>query len=425
MEARSTGFRWALVGILLLINIVNYMDRSLIGILGESISHDLSLSDTELGLVAGGVFTITYSFLGLPAARLSDRGWSKSVILFSVAGWCAMTCLAGFAHNFAELAVTRVGVALGEGGVLPASHALLSRHVDRSRRASAIGLLWVGGTIGVALSAFIGVSVADKVGWRDAYVILGLSGLLLLPLIAMILPGRDKPDSQAVHVDEKRTTLGSAIRYLLSLRSYPLIWIGASAMIVAQSAYIVYSGPFLIRTFGLSTLEVGRYVGLTVGVGATIGVVTGGRLFDWLSKRSTSFALKVPAVTVIVASIIGVAGWNSSHVSITAFCLFMSTFLYALVTAPTYAMAQLLVPSTMRSTSAAVFNIGVGAIGGALGPFVAGATSDLAKPALGVHSLALGLTACALIQMLGAFVLLRAAGRVQYDLDKRGIADAS
>jgi len=414
MRMISRGYQRALIGCLLLVNIVNYMDRSLIGILGESLKRDLLLNDTELGLIAGGVFTVTYSLLGLPAARVADRGWRKRVVMISVFVWCAMTCSAGLARTFWELAIARIGVALGEGGVLPASHAMISLQVDRERQASAIGLL----SIGAALAAFVGGWTNQRFGWRATFVALGLCGLLLTPLIHFVIR-RDQEStdgSVAAAPTLESGTFGVTVRYLASLRSYRMLWLAAGLMVIGQSAYLVYSGPFFIRSYGLSTMVVGRYIALTVGVGATVGALTGGRLFDWLGRRSYRLALTVPAVTVLLSACIGTVGWASDHVSVTAFCLFASTFLYALVTAPVYTTAQLLAPAHMRSTSAAVLNIGIGAIGMAVGPLLAGVVSDLTRPSLGIHSLRAGLIVVAVLQAIGALVLFRAASAVDDDL---------
>ncbi len=399
MKDTAPRYQMALIGVLLLINVVNYMDRSLIGILGETIRRDLSLSDTQLGLVAGGIFTLTYSLLGLPAARLADRGWGKYVILGSVLSWCLMTCMIGFVRNFAELAITRIGVALGEAGVLPASHAMITRNVSRDRRASAIGLLWVGGTIGTALAAILGGWAAARFGWRWTFVVLGAGGLLLVPLTALVMRGRETPRPEAAQGHGTTEPFGRVVRYIVSLRSYPLIWLGSATMFMAQSAYLVYAAPYFIRTYGLSVEVVGRYIGLTVGVGATVGVLVGGRLFDRLAKRSTSLAIRVAASSAMLSGVLAIVGWNSSIAGIAAVCLALNIFFYMLVTAPSYVMAQILVPQSMRSTSAALLNLGISAIGGALGPLLAGALSDLAKPSLGAKSLVLGLTVCAVVQM--------------------------
>lgn len=404
----SRRYQLGLLATLLLVNIFNLMDRSLFGILGESIKSDLRLSDTQLGLAGGAAFVIVYNLFSLPIAGIADRGMRKAVILGSIFLWCSITSLVGFATSFWQLVLARMGVALGEAGVSPAAQALASTQISPRCRGLSMGVLLFGGAVGAAAAPLIGGWVHERIGWRSTFTVIGLIGLLLIPLVMLTVreTGAGEPVVDPAAKSVARPTLGQTMRYLAGMPSYRMLWLASALLFVAPSAYLTYAAPFYIRTFGIGAGEAGRYLALAFGLGSVGGVLVGGHLYDRFGRTSAQLGLKVPACGAVVAAIVAMYGWMSGSVAVTTGCFMASLFLCSWVNAPTYATAQVLAPVGMRSTSAALCNLGLGA-GAALGPLIVGLFSDALQPSLGVRSLGPALAVAAGIQLVGGLVLLR------------------
>jgi MFS family permease len=175
--------------VLLIVYILNFLDRQILNILAEPIKDELGLSDTQLGLLAGPAFAVFYAVLGIPIARYADRASTNRISLISVslAIWSGMTVLCGFAQNFWQMALARIGVGVGEAGCTPSAHSLISDAVAPEKRASAIAFYGMGVPIGTLLGLVIGGVVNDIWGWRVALMLVGAPGLLLAVLLPLLL----------------------------------------------------------------------------------------------------------------------------------------------------------------------------------------------------------------------------------------------
>src|SRR5262249_37944948 len=152
--------RWAAVVLLTLVAILNYVDRFLPSVLAEPIKHDLALSDTAIGLINGFGFLVIYAVLGIPIARLADRGRQGVVIAACLGVWSAMTMLGGVALSGWQLALTRMGVAVGEAGSTPAAHAFIARSFPPARRAAPLAVLTLSAPLATMLALIAGGLVA-------------------------------------------------------------------------------------------------------------------------------------------------------------------------------------------------------------------------------------------------------------------------
>ena len=140
-EPNSKGLRHNkhfLLAILTIIGVMNFVDRQILSILLESIKLDLELSDLQLGLLSGTLFAFFYSIVGIPIARLADRWDRRKIISVSLFVWSSVTVLSGLATSFLHLALARIGIGIGEGGVQPASHALIADHFEKKEHCSKI-----------------------------------------------------------------------------------------------------------------------------------------------------------------------------------------------------------------------------------------------------------------------------------------------
>ena len=164
---------------LMLVNALAYLDRSVINVLNQAIKKELSLSDTQIGLLSGFAFVFVYSFCALPVARITERRRRIDVISISLGFWSVMTVLCGVAASYWHLFLARVGVGAGESGASPAAHSMIADYCPPEKRASAISIFVFGNPLGLLLGSILGGLIAQYFSWRVAFIIVGLPGLLL------------------------------------------------------------------------------------------------------------------------------------------------------------------------------------------------------------------------------------------------------
>ena len=174
----STARRYAL-SVLVVVYTFNFIDRQILAILLPSIKAEFGVGDGMLGFLAGTAFAIFYATLGLPIALLADRWNRRNLIALSLALWSGMTALSGVAANVGQLALARIGVGVGEAGCSPAAHSMISDYYPPEKRASAMGIFTLGISAGIMIAFLAGGWVAQNIGWRQAFLLVGLPGVLL------------------------------------------------------------------------------------------------------------------------------------------------------------------------------------------------------------------------------------------------------
>jgi len=179
--------------VLVLVYVLNFLDRQVITILAEHIKADLGISDAEIGFLYGTAFAVFYAIFGIPLGRLADVWTRRNLISMGLAFWSSMTALSGFARSFGQLAVARVGVGVGEASATPAAFSMLSDSFPARIRATVLAIYSSGIYIGAGLGLMIGGQVVERwnlayaeggapfglAGWQAAYLVVGLPGLLL------------------------------------------------------------------------------------------------------------------------------------------------------------------------------------------------------------------------------------------------------
>lgn len=191
----TKNYRAYVLGALLVVYTFNFIDRVVIGIIQEPIKEEFGLSDFQLGLLGGPAFAILYTLLGIPIARLAERTNRITVLSICVGLWSLMTAACGFAVNYATLFAARVGVSIGEAGCTPPANSVISDYFPAERRASALSIYALGIPIGSMLAAVGGGWIATEVGWREAFIWLGVPGVLLAVIVKLTVkePPRAAP----------------------------------------------------------------------------------------------------------------------------------------------------------------------------------------------------------------------------------------
>jgi MFS family permease len=173
-DGRRTAYALA---VLFLINTMNFFDRVIGGALGEPIRREWGLSDSALGAL-GTAFTLLYAFVGVPLGRLADRAPRKTILAAAVFVWSALTAVSGLTRTYAQLFVTRLGVGVGEAACAPAATSLIGDLFPPNKRARAMSVFMMGLPIGIALSYLVGSYVAHAYGWRAAFFVAGIPGIV-------------------------------------------------------------------------------------------------------------------------------------------------------------------------------------------------------------------------------------------------------
>lgn len=378
--AGSSLSEWRVVGVLTLIAVLNYVDRSLPAILAEDIKRDLHLSDTMLGAVLGFGFLVTYALAGIPIARLADRGRHGLIISAAVTLWSAMTIFGGWAQAGWMFALSRMGVAIGEAGSTPASHAYVSRRFRPESRTTVIAILSTANPIGQFLALAGGGYLAAHYGWRIAMTTIGVIGLILAALPLILLS--TATDAAA---DLPLATAGPDWRVF---RQRTCLCIFAAQAFIAAGAYAFVSfGPaFLIRAHGMSVAEVGRSFGLMTGVLGTAGVLLLGRTADVLSRRDARWLLRVPAFSLAAAVPLACLAFTLNDSRAVLACYGWIMLSAAATLAPTISALHRIVPPQVRAQASSLVLFS-SAIFGGTGPFLVGFLSDRLQPLAGRASL--------------------------------------
>ncbi|HEX6218423.1 MAG TPA: MFS transporter, partial [Sphingomicrobium sp.] len=193
-RSRVSGYAWYALFVLVLVYIVNFVDRQILSILVGDIKRDLGVSDAQIGFLYGTAFAVFYALFGIPLGRLADSWYRGRLMAIGLAVWSSMTALSGFANSFAMLAAARIGVGIGEASASPAAYSMIADNFPKERRATALSIYSSGLYIGGALSLPIGGLVVSRwtaaypdpataplglAGWQAAFLAVGLPGLLL------------------------------------------------------------------------------------------------------------------------------------------------------------------------------------------------------------------------------------------------------
>ena len=409
--------------VLLVVYILNFLDRQIVAILAHPIARDLGLSDTQIGLMTGLAFALFYTGLGIPIARLADRPTTNRiwVISGSLAVWSAMTALCGAAQNFVQIFLARVGVGIGEAGGTPPAHSLIAEIVPPQRRASALSLYQLGPPLGGLIGMVLGGILADSIGWRMAFVVVGLPGIALALVVVALLRDPRASAALATIAPPQPVSFGKSFGQIFASLANRRVLAACALAAIANFGMMIWAPIYLQRSFGLSASQTGIWFGLVNGIASALGVWLGGQFGDRLMRRGKQHLLTVPAVAVALASPLLVLGLMAPQWQWAMVLFFPAILVLWLHVGPCYSAVQGLVPSTSRATASASILLMQNLFGLGLGVPAIGWLSDHYKPEWGVDSVRYVLVAVVLIVPLAAGWLLWSARKYLPDeLDREG-----
>jgi MFS family permease len=413
-SARGDGYRFVVLGLLLLVYAFNFIDRQVLGILVPAIKTELHFTDTQLGWLGGPAFAIFYTALGVPIAWLADH-WSRTWIMtIALAVWSAFTAVCGYAQNFAQLFGARLGVGVGEAGGVAPAYSLISDYFPPRERARALAVYSFGIPIGSAAGILVGGLLAARLDWRIAFLVVGVAGFLIAPIFRLFVrePERGRFDRQAAPA-AGASILGAA-KVLMAKPSYWLLSFGAASSSIMGYGIFFWMPSFLVRSFGFNVEQVSIYYGAILLIGGVIGVWLGGALADHMGTKRSRYAL-IPAAAFVLTLPCYVAGLLSNDAAL-AFVLFLPpTALGLMWLGPVIAAVQHLAPAHMRTVASALFLFINNLIGLGGGSLIIGALSDTLAARFGEEALRYSILAGTGFYLLAALLMAFAARTLPRD----------
>ena len=371
--------------VLLVVNVLNYADRYVLSAILPSIKHDFNMTDFQGGLLISS-FLIVYAVATLPLGVWADRGIRKNIVALCVGLWSIATSLAGFTQNLFQLFSMRAILGIGEAGYAPASLSLLGDFFSKAHRGRVLSYWSIGTLIGAAIGVSLGGRVADTLGWRWAFYIVGIPGLIAALLAWRIKePERGVFDKEVQEVDEidsiqEHGKIGKGFLSIArQLFQIPTYWVLLGALIFS---FFTIGGTsfwlttYLARDFGLSLTNAGSISGIVLVTSGLVGTVVGGWLADFMQRRRPEGRL----FTCMLGFLIG-APLVLVALFIHTLPLFITVFVVAAIslnfcTGPLNAVIQDVIAPNMRATAVGLALLLAHLLGDAAAPTLIGLISD-------------------------------------------------
>jgi MFS family permease len=376
----GSGYARYVLFLLTLTYTCSYIDRYILSVLVEPIKAELGVSDTQMGFLGGLAFALLYTIAGIPIARWADRGNRRSIIALGVAVWSLMTMASGLARSFAQLAMARVGVGLGEAACTPPAHSLLADYFPPEKRATVLSIYSMAIPFGVMLGFLAGGWITYFFDWRTAFLMVGAPGLLLAILVRYTIaePQRGRMEKRADRhlVSDKGYGFSEVLRHIFASPALRLIQFGGAFYAMAGYGLSFWVAPFFIRTHGLPLQEVATWLAVGAFAGGISGALFAGRLADRLGRNGVRGYFLTPMWILLVGIPLTVLMLVVPNSDVALILFLVQQFVFACYSGPIYAVMQFLVPAGMRAMTVAVHLFILNLVGLGFGPLFIGMMND-------------------------------------------------
>jgi len=405
------------LGLLTLIYVVNHIDRQLMYILVEPVRIDLGLDDAQMGWIVGGGFALFYASMGIPIGRVADSTNRRNLIAFALGIWSFFTAVSGLARGFFTLFAARVGVGVGEAGCTPPAHSMISDLFPPERRGAALSTYSLGIPIGTLFGLAFGGYLADEVGWRNAFLLMGIPGIALALIVRFTLsePTRGGQESG---VDTTPQPLREVLHFMWGLKSLRHSLIGNSLQTLPLAAFGSFNAAYLQRVHGLSLTEIGLSLGLIAGCVGGVAVLSSGLLTDVLGRRDERWVFWLPMAGALISIPFSLFSYWTPVASLALGGIAVATLFNHLYSALGHVQLQSLVKPRMRSVMSAVALFAMNIVGFGLGPLVVGYLSNFYG---GNDSLPLALMSCVIFMPWACVHYALAARTYREDLGAKNL----
>jgi predicted MFS family arabinose efflux permease len=357
---------------------LNFVDRILIGVVAQPIMEEFKLADWQFGLLSGFGFALMYTLAGIPIARLAERTNRVKIIAGSIILWSLMTALCGLANGFLALLIFRIGVGIGEAGCTPPANSIIADYFPPRSRARALAIYAMGVTLGSLIANLFGGPIAQAFSWREAFIILGIPGVLVGFIIYFSVkePPRGYSDLPGTPQIGARG-FGETLRIL---GNKPTFWLNmAAATLVAFVGYGIsnFQAPFFQRVHGLSVGEVATQVSVPLGIAAAFGTLLSGIIAEKVSGKFPTAVAWIAGLGLLASIPFYWFGFSAKTVGEATILIGIGAFLHYGYLGAQYTVCQSIVDARSRATAIALTLFIINLLGYGLGPLTIGYLSDV------------------------------------------------
>ncbi len=390
--------------ILTAMNLLNYIDRYVASAVKELFRVDLHFTDTQTS-IPFWAFTVVYMLTSPVFSSLADRWPRKILIAVGVGFWSLATASAAFATGFVTFLLARSLIGVGEAAYATISPALISDYYPPDRRNRMLTIFYVAIPVGAALAYAIGGPVGQAYGWRAAFLIVGLPGLLAAGLVLLIRePVRGGLDQASAAV---RATWREALPRLRRIAPYVVAVAGYVAVTFASGALAEWAPAFLTRSRGLSTAQSGVITGAGVGLGSLLGTLSGGLLADRLRGRTRSPYFALSGISMGLAAVAVAIALTVHGALLIGFAIFVAQFFMWFYNGPINAIIVNAVPFELRARAVGLSILMIHMFGDAISPVIVGRISET------TGNLGAGMVMIPVMMLVGALIWVYGWRRVE------------
>ena len=389
-----------LLALLTVTSLFNYVDRTALGLMLQDIKVDLSLSDTQLGFLTGIAFALFYSVMGVPIARWADRGNRVTIIAVTTAIWSIAVAICGAVTNYCSCWRFGWWSRSAKLGCIPPAYSLIADHFSRAERPRAAALYGLGGVFSALVGSFLAGWLNEFYGWRVTFAVLGVPGLVLAILAWRTL--RDPRAGRGSNADTPPVVAPPAAAQPSMKEVAQTLWASRTfrhlQLCLAVSYFFSYGigqwlPSFFIRSYGMSTGELGTWIAIVVTAAGLTGSYLAGEGATRLAPNNEALQLKAVAVGFIAAGALMMPAYLVSNRYVAFLLLGLSSVGMAVANGPVFSTIQTLVPERMRAVAFAILYLGANLVGMGLGPLAVGIMSDAFRTWAGEESLRYSLLA--------------------------------
>lgn len=393
---RAARYALAVLVLLCVVYVLNFLDRQLLSILAKPIQDDLGISDAQLGRLGGLYFALFYCILGIPVAWLADRTNRVRILTIACALWSAATAACGMAQTYPQLAIARMAVGVGEAGGVPPSYSIISDYFPASRRGTALGLFNLGPPIGQALGVAFGAKIAAAYNWRLAFVLLGVAGVIAAAAVWGLIrePQHGATDAHvrvSTAIEEEAVSFWVTLRMFVARPTLALVSLSAAATQIVTYGTLGFTTLFLMREKAMTLNEIAIWYALVVGICVSAGIFLSGRLVDRYARRSPQVYGLLPGIALALSVPFFIGFVRAPTWPVALAFLTVPTFLNYFYLTPAVTLVQNSVSARQRTLAGAVLLLIMNLIGLGFGPTWVGALSDWFRPTHPTNSLQLAL----------------------------------
>lgn len=375
-DKQSSLYRWYVLGTLCVIYVLATVDRMVVSVVAEPIRNEFGLSDSQLGLLAGFAFSISFALASMPMGYLIDRFSRKAILGCALSIWSLLTAVCSIVHHYWLLVLARVGVGAAESGVVPCCLSIIADTFSPKKRTTAVGIFYSATALGLVIVFLLGGFLLGVYGWRSVFLVAGVPGLLLAFLVFFTFkePKRGNFDEPAEQ--PQKFNFFTVFKVVVKDRALLLIILANTIATGVHYSFTTWMTSFVTRIHEVPIDKAAIMNGLTMGVAMGIGSLITGWSTDRFSRGNQARLALVAAFTSFMAMLGGLIFANAPSLYMTMFGLgvvglFMGGYLSA-----GYTLMLNLAQPYIRASTISLGKLSMMLLGQGFTPLFTGMLSD-------------------------------------------------